>query len=185
MSELQGKIVGIFFSISSFSSCSEFAKSLTEMYLKLKENGENFEVILVSLDDEESSYEQGFADMPWLAIPFKDKICDKLVRYFELDSIPTLVIIGPDGKTLNTNVAELIEEHGIEAYPFSPEKLEEIAEKEKARIEAQTLESLLVSGEQDYVIGKGNITVKILYNVFALCSYLHLIYGKLSITKHR
>lgn len=161
VSELQGKIVGIFFSISSFSSCSEFAKSLTEMYLKLKENGENFEVILVSLDDEESSYEQGFADMPWLAIPFKDKICDKLVRYFELDSIPTLVVIGSDGKTLNSNVAELIEEHGIEAYPFSPEKLEEIAEKEKARIEAQTLESLLVSGEQDYVIGKGGIRVPV------------------------
>lgn len=161
VSELQGKIVGIFFSISSFNSCSEFAKSLKEMYLKLKENGENFEVVLVSLDDEESSYEQGFADMPWLAIPFKDKICDKLVRYFELDSIPTLVVIGSDGKTLNSNVAELIEEHGIEAYPFSPEKLEEIAEKEKARIEAQTLESLLASGEQDYVIGKGGIRVPV------------------------
>ncbi|RWW34324.1 hypothetical protein GW17_00000924 [Ensete ventricosum] len=161
VSELEGKIVGIYFSVSSFSSCSEFAKSLAEMYLKLKENGENFEVVLVSLDDEESSYEQVFADMPWLAIPYKDKICDKLVRYFELASIPTLVIIGSDGKTLNSNVAELIEEHGIEAYPFSPEKLEEIAEKEKAKRGAQTLESLLASGERDYVIGKGDITVPV------------------------
>ncbi|WOL12154.1 putative nucleoredoxin 1 [Canna indica] len=159
--DLEGKIIGLYFLMSSFQPCIDFTKSLKEMYLKLKENGENFEIVLVNLDDEESSYEQGFADMPWLAIPFKDKMCDKLVRYFELDTIPTLVIIGSNGKTQHPNVVELIEDHGIEAYPFSPEKLEEIAEKEKAMIEAQTLESLLVSHERDYVIGKNGIMIPV------------------------
>jgi nucleoredoxin len=103
--------------------------------------------------------------MPWLALPFKDKSCEKLVRYFELRTIPNLVIIGQDGKTLNPNVAELIEEHGIEAYPFTPEKLDELAAIEKAKLESQTLESVLVNGENDFVIDKSGSKVMF----FVLC----------------
>ena len=159
ISELEGKIVGLYFSLNSFGSCRKFTSKLVEVYEKLKERGEGFEVVLVSLDDEESSFQLGFAGMPWLALPFKDKSCERLIRYFELDTIPTLVVIGADGKTLISNAAELMEENGVEAYPFSPEKLEELAEKKKARMEAQTLESLLVSGERDYVIGKDGTKV--------------------------
>lgn len=159
VSEIEGKIVGLYFCLNSYGSCRSFTLKLVDMYKKLKERGESFEVVLVSLDDDESAFQQGFSGMPWLAIPFKDKSCERLARYFELETIPTLVVIDADGKTLISNAAELVEDHGIEAYPFSPEKLEEIAEKEKARMEAQTLESLLVSGERDYVIGKGGAKV--------------------------
>ncbi|XP_008792848.2 probable nucleoredoxin 1 [Phoenix dactylifera] len=161
VAELEGKIVGLYFALSSFAPCIEFTRVLSDMYGKLKEKGESFEVVLVSLDDEDSSFEQSFASMPWLAIPINDKSSEKLARYFELETIPTLVVIGSDGKTLNANAAELVEDYGVEAYPFSPEKLQELAEKEKAKMEAQTLESLLVSGERDYVIGKGNVKVPI------------------------
>ncbi|KAG6474558.1 hypothetical protein ZIOFF_068496 [Zingiber officinale] len=161
VSDLKGKVVGIYFTFGSLGSGDEFTKLLVEMYQKMKENGENFEVVQINLDDDESSYDQEFDDTPWLAIPFKDKICDKLARYFELQTIPTLVIIGSDGKTVHSNAAELIEEHGIEAYPFSTEKLKEIDEKEKAKLESQTLQSLLVSGELDYVIGKDGAKVPV------------------------
>ncbi|ONK61150.1 uncharacterized protein A4U43_C08F26750 [Asparagus officinalis] len=161
VSELEGKIVGLYFSLSLHGSCKNFTPKLVEMYKKLKESGHNFEVVLVSLDDEEASFKQGFAGMPWLAIPFKDKTCERLVHYFELKTIPTLVVIGANGKTLILNAADLVEDHGVEAFPFSPEKLEELAEKEKAKLEAQTLESLLVLGEQDYVIGKDGIKVPV------------------------
>lgn len=56
-------------------------------------------------------------------------------------------------------MAKLIEEHCIEAYPFTPEKLAEI---EKARLESQTLESILVSGERDFVIDKSGSNVPFL-----------------------
>ena len=111
------------------------------------------------LDYEEEEFKKGLETMPWLTLPFKDKSVEKLVRYFELSTIPTLVLIGPDGKTLNPNVAELIEEHGADAYPFTPEKISVLAEIEKARQEAQTLESLLVSGDNDFVIGKSGSKV--------------------------
>ncbi|KAH7570290.1 hypothetical protein JRO89_XS05G0082100 [Xanthoceras sorbifolium] len=163
VSELEGKTVGLYFSLSSYKQSTDFTPKLVEVYEKLKEKGENFEIVLISLDEEEESFKQGLGSMPWLALPFKDKSCEKLARYFELSALPTVVIIGPDGKTLNLNVAETIEEHGMEAFPFTPEKFVELAAIEKAREEAQTLQSVLVSGDWDFVIGKDGAKNILLY----------------------
>ncbi|KAJ0016926.1 hypothetical protein Pint_09664 [Pistacia integerrima] len=124
VSELEGKTVGLYFSLQLNKYCAEFTPQLIKVYEKLKENRENFEIVLISLDDNEESFKE------------------------------SLVIIGPDGKTLNSNVAEAVEEHGVEAFPFTPEKFAELAEIEKAKEAAQTLESVLVSGDRDFVIGK-------------------------------
>ncbi|XVE92417.1 hypothetical protein REPUB_Repub01dG0095200 [Reevesia pubescens] len=160
VSELEGKTVALYFSVSSYKAAADFTPKLAEVYKKLKENGENFEVVVISLDDEDESFKESFV-APWLALPFKDKICEKLTRYFELSTLPTVVIIGPDGKTLHSNVAEAIEEHGILAYPFTPEKFAELAELENAKEAAQTLESILISGDVDFVIGKDGAKVQV------------------------
>jgi nucleoredoxin len=166
--DLEGKLVGLYFSIHTM--CCEFTPKLVELYKTLKEKGENFEVVLISLDYDEEDFKESFETMPWLALPFKDKSCKKLAQYFELRTIPNLVIIGQDGKTLNPNVAELIEDHGIEAYPFTPEKLDELAAIEKAKLESQTLESVLVNGENDFVIDKsGSKVIFLLYANLACC----------------
>ncbi|KAK8947851.1 putative nucleoredoxin 1 [Platanthera guangdongensis] len=152
VSDLEGKIVGLYFSLSSFEACAGFTRRLVKFYNELKERGENFEIVLVSLEEDESSFMDDFEDMPWLGIPFKDKLSEKLVRYFDLEDLPTLTVIGADGKTVNVNVVELIEDYGVEAYPFTSKKLKEIKRREKKRIETQTLESLLVSGDKDFVV---------------------------------
>ncbi|KAK6926048.1 Thioredoxin-like fold [Dillenia turbinata] len=163
VSELEGKIVGLYIFLSAFDSisnlmpqlvCSDFQPLLVEFYEKLKAQGESFEVVAISLDNDENSFKQAFGTMPWLSLPFKDKSCLKLARYFELSALPSLVIIGSDGKTLHPNVVETVEKHGVLAYPFSPEKFKELEEIEKAKMEAQTLESILVKAELDFVIGK-------------------------------
>ncbi|XP_030545103.1 probable nucleoredoxin 1 [Rhodamnia argentea] len=154
VTELEGKTVGLYFSLSMYRACVDFAPMLREVYEKLKAQGESFEIVQIPLDDDEESFKQAFGSMPWLSLPLEDKKCEKLVRYFELSTLPTLVIIGPDGKTLHSNVAKTVEEHGVAAYPFTPEKLAELAELEKKREESQTLESILVSGDRDFVIGK-------------------------------
>ncbi|KAJ0094589.1 hypothetical protein Patl1_16123 [Pistacia atlantica] len=145
VSELEGKTVGLYFSALYNKSYADFTPKLVKVYEELKEKGEGFEIVLKSLDIHEESFKRGFRSVPW-ALPFKDKSCEKLTRYFELSTLPTLVIIGPDGKTLNSNVAEAVEEHGVEAFPFTPEKFAELAEIEKAKEAAQTVESVLVSG---------------------------------------
>ncbi|KAG9130872.1 hypothetical protein Leryth_023630 [Lithospermum erythrorhizon] len=160
VSELEGKIVGLYFAIS-MSPFSAFTPILNDLYTKLKEKEENFEIVVIPLDDDEEEFKQAFENLTWFSLPVKDKTCEKLVRYFEVHTLPTLVIIGPDGKTLQSNAAEAIEEHGFEAYPFTPEKFSVLKEIEKAKLEAQTLESVLVSGDLNFVIGKGGLSVPV------------------------
>ncbi|KAK9675565.1 hypothetical protein RND81_11G015600 [Saponaria officinalis] len=162
VSELEGKIVGLYFCVGSYRPCTEFTEKLGHIYNKLKEKGENFEIVLIYLaENDESGFTQTLAQTSWRALPFKDKKIGKLARYFELRSIPRLVIIGMDGTTLNPDVTELVDEHGINAYPFTPEKLAQIAEIEKAKRESQTLESVLVSGDLNYVVDKSGSKVLI------------------------
>ncbi|KAK3416838.1 hypothetical protein EUGRSUZ_H02593 [Eucalyptus grandis] len=154
VSELEGKTVGLYFSLSMSKSCVDFTPKLLEVYKTLKAKEESFEIVQIPLDDDEASFNQSFGSMPWLSLPFKDKKWEKLVRYFELSTLPTLVIIGQDGKTVHPNVAGTVEKHGVAAYPFTPEKFAELAEIEKKKEESQTLESILVSGDLDFIIGK-------------------------------
>ncbi|CAJ1940139.1 unnamed protein product [Sphenostylis stenocarpa] len=161
VSELEGKTVGLYFCLKLFGPSSDFTPKLVDVYQKLKAMGENFEVVLIPLDEDEESFKEVLESVPWLSLPFKDKFCGKLARYFELSTLPTLVIIGPDGKTLNSNVAEAVEEHGVAAYPFTPEKFAELDEILKAREAAQTLESILVSEDRDFVIGKDGVQIPV------------------------
>ncbi|KAG6504320.1 hypothetical protein ZIOFF_036651 [Zingiber officinale] len=161
VSNLEGKIVALYFSCNR-DCCSEFSPILAQIYKKLKEIGESFEVVLVSLEDDESYYDEAIENMPWLAFPFNDKSCDKLFCYFGLQEYKcsTVILIGSDGKTMNVDLIELIKEYEFEAweaFSFSREKLHELSEKVKARLESQTLESLLVSDDLDYVIGKNGL----------------------------
>jgi len=132
---------------------------LLEVYEELKAKGESFEIVQIPFDDDEASFNQSFGSLPWFSLPLKDKNSEKLVWYFELSTLPTLVIIGQDGKTVHSNVAKTVKEHGVAAYPFTPEKFAELAEIEKKREESQTLESILVSGDLDFVIGKDGTRV--------------------------
>ncbi|KAM0965196.1 hypothetical protein ACFX2C_021138 [Malus domestica] len=161
VSELEGKIVGLYFSLSLYGPCVEFTPKLVEAHDKLKANGENFEIVLVPLDDDEESFKQYFEKMPWFSLPIGDKSVQKLARYFELSTLPTVVIIGADGKTLGANVADAIDEHGSLAYPFTPEKFAELVEIEKAKEKAQTLESILISGDRNFVIGKDGTQIPV------------------------
>ncbi|KAL1823924.1 hypothetical protein ACET3Z_010702 [Daucus carota] len=85
---------------------------------------------------------------PWLSLAFDNKSCEKLIRYFELSTLPTVVLLGPDGKTLHPNVAKAIEEHGIMAYPFTPKKFAELNEMDKAKQEKDGVK-VPVSEEDD------------------------------------
>ncbi|KAL1327537.1 hypothetical protein HN51_037586 [Arachis hypogaea] len=188
VSELEGKMVGLYFSSSSYERCTEFTSRLVEFYDKLKTDGESFEIVMIPLDEDEESFKKGLESMPWLSLPFEDKNCGKLIRYFEVLTLPRLVIIDENGKTLHSNVVEAVEEHGAIAYPFSPEKFAELSEIEKAKAASQTLESLLVSGDQDFLIRKDGTKVLVselvgknilLYFSGGWCAACHVFHPKL------
>ena len=91
--------------------------------------------------------------------PFVDNTEKNLYRYFQIDDIPSLIILGLYGKIVQTCGVDLIREYGIIAYPFTKEWLDEVRAKfdaeDEAKRKAQTLESLLVSDERNFVIRHG------------------------------
>ncbi|KAF3671820.1 putative nucleoredoxin 1-like [Capsicum annuum] len=149
VSELEGKTVCLYFAMSTHRGCKNFTLKLAEVYGKIK--GNNFEIVLISLDEKYEDFKEGFAEMPWLALPFKDKNCERLVQYLEHKLLPQLVVISPDGKTLQQNAVKFVEEYGDEAFPFTQEKLDTLANLKKKKLEAQTLESILVTADRDFV----------------------------------
>ncbi|XP_047320515.1 probable nucleoredoxin 1 [Impatiens glandulifera] len=165
VSSLQGKTIGLYFSNSSYVRCIKYTKDLVKVYKEIqKENESEFEMITIQLDDEEDSFKEDLKSLPWLTLPFKDKRARKLVKYFkfELRSLPILVIIGPDGNTLQQDVADIVGEHGSQAYPFTAERFDHLEELKRKKLESQTLEEVLVSeGGLDFVIGKEGVKVPI------------------------
>ncbi|XP_002965590.2 probable nucleoredoxin 1 [Selaginella moellendorffii] len=159
---LEGKIVALYFSGHWCGPCRSFTPVLARLYKQLKDKGEEFEVVFVSADNDEDAFEEYHKEMPWLAIPFSDsKTRKQLDRIFDIGGIPSLVVLGKDGKTVHTDAVQLVSKHGVDAYPFTPEKLDEIkAEQEKRRAQ-QTLDSLLVSNSRDFVVTHDGKEVKI------------------------
>ncbi|CAD5194114.1 unnamed protein product [Musa acuminata subsp. malaccensis] len=85
----------------------------------------SFEVVFISSDRDQDSFEEFFSGMPWLALPFGDERRKSLSRTFRVRGIPSLVAIGPTGRTLTKDARNLLTIHGADAYPFSEERIKE------------------------------------------------------------
>lgn len=98
-------------------------------YNEIKEKDNAFEIIFISSDRDQSSFDEFFAGMPWLALPFGDKRKSFLARKFKIQGIPAAVAIGPNGRTVTKEARQLITAHGADAYPFTEDHLKRLAEK--------------------------------------------------------
>lgn len=127
MSDLVGKTVLLYFSAHWCPPCRAFLPKLIEAYHKIKAKDSNgLEVVFISSDRDQASFDDFFAGMPWLALPFGDSRKALLSRKFKVSGIPMLVAIGPSGQTVTKEARDLVMFHGAEAYPFTEERLKEI-----------------------------------------------------------
>ncbi|PQQ17680.1 putative nucleoredoxin 2 [Prunus yedoensis var. nudiflora] len=155
--DLEGKIIGLYFSANWYPPCWNFNQVLVGIYEQLKSIGSNFEIVYISSDEDADAFNIYHACMPWLAIPFSDLDTKKaLNRRFDIEGIPSLVILQPndnkDEATLRDGV-ELIYRYGVEAFPFTKQRLEELKDEERTRHENQTLTNLLTNHDRDYLLG--------------------------------
>lgn len=56
---------------------------LIHTYQAIKESGKSFEIILISTDHNEDSFEDSREECPWLSIPYDDRRRSKIHRIFE------------------------------------------------------------------------------------------------------
>lgn len=99
---------------------------LIEAYHNIKAKHAAFEVIFISSDGDEPYFKEFFLRMPWLALPFGDERKASLSKLFKVRGIPTVVALGPSGKTVSPDCRHRIMEHGANAYPFTDERIKEI-----------------------------------------------------------
>lgn len=99
---LTGKYVGLYFSASWCGPCRKFTPALIEFRNKYKAE---FEVVLVGADGSmraQANYMRKYK-MPWLAMQNQSPEVKQTRRMTGVKQIPTLVILGPDGKILSKN----------------------------------------------------------------------------------
>ena len=98
----EGKYIGLYFSAHWCPPCKGFTPKLVETYKAIKAAGKQLEVIFVSSDRDMGQFQEYFATMPWLAIPPGDARKEKLSTKYEVEGIPTFVIVdAATGATVN------------------------------------------------------------------------------------
>ncbi|CAM0883254.1 unnamed protein product [Alopecurus aequalis] len=154
--ELEGKVIGLYFAANWYPKCEAFTPALAAAYHQLKERGVGFEVVFVSSDEDRPSFERFHGGMPWPAVPFGDLRCKKgLSQAFQVEGIPRLVVLDPDGEVLCPDAVELVHRYGDPAFPFTPARVAELEADEQSKFASQTLEKLFsisyVNGSNEQV----------------------------------
>lgn len=129
-SAIEGKTLGLYFSAHWCPPCRGFTPKLAEWYKGIKaEIGDKFEIIFCSGDPDElamTSYykEQCAAGGNWLCLPFAAK--DNLDSLFEIQGIPTFVIVTPEGKVINKSGRSLVPNAVASDFPWKPPAVADI-----------------------------------------------------------
>ena len=116
--ELEGKIIGVFFSAEWCPPCRSFSPVLVDVYNELQATDKPFEVVFVSADNsarEQMSYMQDY-NMPWKAVPFNSPSRMELPRRFDVRGVPTLIILDSDGEIITANGRGYISGYGAAAF---------------------------------------------------------------------
>lgn len=69
-------LVGLFFGCSLNAPCKQFNGSLCEFYSRFKKTSEHkdkLEIVFISSDQDQKHWQDFVQEMPWPALPFKDR----------------------------------------------------------------------------------------------------------------
>lgn len=126
---LQGKYLGLYFSASWCPPCRRFSPVLCETYNKIKAKRNDVEFIFVSSDQDEKSFKAYFHKMPFLALPFDcEKQKNALSSFFEVEGIPTFVIVDPNGQLITADARSAVMEDQEGAnFPWFPKAVKSLS----------------------------------------------------------
>ncbi|TKY58246.1 nucleoredoxin 3 [Spatholobus suberectus] len=127
VSELIGKTIGLYFCAYWSPPSRAFTLQLTDAYNNLKAAKDHcFEIVLISTDGDLKEFNVHISSMPWLAVPYEDRTRHDLCRIFDIKGIPSLVLIGPDGKVISMNGKFMVSSYGAEAFPFTEARIRDL-----------------------------------------------------------
>jgi len=123
-------VLGLYFSAHWCGPCRSFTPTLIEKYKSIKEAGHPFEIIFVSSDKSMQEFQEYFGTMPWLAIPQGDSRKKELSTLFDVEGIPTFVLVDSEtGKVINANGRGAITDPRAE-FPWHPKAVNDLSSPE-------------------------------------------------------
>jgi nucleoredoxin len=127
-SALCGKVVGLYFSAHWCPPCRGFTPQLAESYVALTSGGKNFEIVFVSSDRDQHSFDEYYTSMPWLALPFAERDRKaQLSSAFKVSGIPCLVILDENAKEITRDGrTAIIDDPSGAKFPWHPPSLWEL-----------------------------------------------------------
>lgn len=123
-------VIGLYFSASWCTPCREFTPKLKEFYNEMKKklpHDGRLEILLVPRDNDEAAFNAYRKTMPWPSLPRIRAISHRLNQHFKVTSIPTLVLVEPDGTVIAHNGRRLMQEdpEGLE-FPWRRQPIREL-----------------------------------------------------------
>ena len=108
------KLIFLYFSKHDCKPCQEFTPVMAHLYEE--QTPKSFEVVFMSADPTLPEYDSYFAEMPWLAIPWKDQRGRDSALAFKVTGLPRMVALRKDsGSVVSDNCLKQIDERGPEA----------------------------------------------------------------------
>ncbi|CAM4765704.1 unnamed protein product [Rotaria magnacalcarata] len=79
------------------SPCRKFTPELVKIFDEVKDEINNkLDIVFISCDRDQESFDEYLRGMPWKALPFSDRNLPKLLgEKFNIDGIPSLVVLPP------------------------------------------------------------------------------------------
>lgn len=113
------RYVAFYFAASWEPSCQSFTPKLVDFYNQVNEEEENaFEVVFVSSDDTEEAFDAHFGQMPWLTIPFDKEVFANLFTSYEVELLPSQIMVRRDCDIVSRHLKNDIEYKGFEAFEY-------------------------------------------------------------------
>eukprot|EP01038_Epipyxis_sp_PR26KG_P011863 gene11863-15873_t len=120
------KAVGLYFSAHWCPPCRGFTPELVKFYKNLSKS-KDFEIVFLSSDRDEGSFNSYFNEMPWSALPFEKRdLKAKLSSKFGVSGIPMLIWLGPDGSIITKGGrAKVTSDPNGEEFPWYPQTVQD------------------------------------------------------------
>lgn len=152
------QIVGLYFSAHWCGPCRAFTPRLISVYNELKSQ-HNFEIIFISSDRDQKSFENYFGSMPWLALSFEERaLKSSLSEMFDVQGIPTLKFLDGSGKPLEGIDGRSAIMMGAEFFPWDTEqqqRFSEVAKDREAEVREQARQTEMRMLEEQKAQGNG------------------------------
>lgn len=115
---LRYNVIGILFTGSWVPPAKEFMTKLEDLYAEINKSDKIFEIVQIPNEKTEQAYKESITEKrQWLYLPFNDPFIKTLVEQFNVEYLPTFIIVNRDFFILSNNGRkDMIDNEGVKSY---------------------------------------------------------------------